>query len=76
LVSCPSNRIERRKSYGKEHKTNWRGEKETPQKLEKKTVPRGKEVHHKNPLSKGGSDSLRNVKLVSKKTHRRIHKKK
>ena len=39
-------------------------------------VPRGKEVHHKNPLSKGGSDTKRNVKIVSKKRHREIHKKK
>ena len=46
------------------------------EKVGQKTVPRDKEVHHKNPLSKGGSDSLRNVKLVSKKTHKRIHKKK
>jgi len=39
-------------------------------------VPRGKEVHHPKPLSKGGSDTLRNVKLVNKKTHKKIHKKK
>lgn len=39
-------------------------------------VPRGKEVHHKKPLSKGGSDTKRNVTLISKKTHRKIHKKK
>jgi hypothetical protein len=39
-------------------------------------VPAGKAVHHKKPLSKGGSDSIRNVKLVSKKTHKKIHKKK
>jgi len=41
-----------------------------------KSVPKRKEVHHKNPLSKGGSDTLRNVKLVNKKTHKQIHKKK
>ena len=52
------------------------GKRKLLKKLEKKTVPRGKEVHHKNPLSNGGSDSLRNVKLVSKKAHRRIHKQK
>ena len=39
-------------------------------------VSAGKAVHHKKPLSKGGSDSIRNVKLVSKKTHKKIHKKK
>jgi len=37
-------------------------------------VPRGKEVHHKIPLSKAGSDTVRNVKLISKKTHRKVHK--
>lgn len=42
----------------------------------RKTVPKGKEVHHKKPLSEGGSDTRRNVKLVSKKAHRKIHKKK
>ena len=39
-------------------------------------VPRGKVVHHKNPLRKGGTDTLRNVTLISKKTHKKIHKKK
>ena len=39
-------------------------------------VPRGKVVHHKNPLGNGGSDTKRNVKIVSKKRHRQIHKKK
>ena len=41
-----------------------------------KQPPRGKEVHHKKPLSEGGSDTGRNVKLVTKKTHKKIHKKK
>jgi hypothetical protein len=39
-------------------------------------VSRGKEVHHKKPLGKGGSDTLRNVKFVSKQQHKKIHKKK
>ena len=39
-------------------------------------VPKGKVVHHKKPLEKGGSDTRRNVKLISKKTHKKIHKKK
>lgn len=60
----------------KNTKRTAEGKRKLLKRLEKKTVPRGKEVHHKNPLSKGGSDSLRNVKLVSKKTQRRIHKKK
>jgi hypothetical protein len=41
-----------------------------------KRVPKGKEVHHRNPLSKGGSDTKRNVSLISKQHHRQIHKKK
>jgi len=40
----------------------------------RETVPRGKQVHHKKPLSEGGSDIRRNVKLVSKTTHKKIHK--
>jgi len=39
-------------------------------------VPRGKEVHHKVPLSKGGSDTLRNVQMIDKGKHKEIHKKK
>ena len=36
-------------------------------------VPRGKEVHHKVPLSEGGSDTIRNVMLKRKKAHRALH---
>ncbi len=32
-------------------------------------VPRGKEIDHKIPLSEGGSDNLRNLRLIKKKTH-------
>ena len=39
-------------------------------------VPRGRVVHHKKPLNKGGSDTLRNVTMISKKQHKRIHRKK
>jgi len=35
-----------------------------------KKVPRGKQIDHKIPLSKGGSDSLRNLRLIKKKTHK------
>lgn len=35
-----------------------------------KKVPRGKQIDHKVPLSKGGSDSLRNLRLIKKKTHK------
>lgn len=48
-----------------------------------KKTPRGKEIDHKIPLSEGGSDTLRNVRLIRKKTHkkktktelRKLHKK-
>lgn len=34
-----------------------------------KKVPKGKRIDHKIPLSEGGSDSLRNLRLIKKKTH-------
>jgi hypothetical protein len=57
-------------------KRTGKGKRELLKKKGRKKVPAGKEVHHKKPLSKGGTDSVRNVKLVSKKTHKKIHKKK
>jgi 5-methylcytosine-specific restriction endonuclease McrA len=36
-------------------------------------VPSGKEVHHKKPLNEGGSDTRRNVELISKKEHKKKH---
>jgi 5-methylcytosine-specific restriction endonuclease McrA len=33
-------------------------------------VPQGKEIDHKVPLWEGGSDSLRNLRLIKKRTHR------
>ena len=57
-------------------KRTGKGKRELLKKKGLKSVPRGKEVHHKNPLSNGGSDTLRNVKLIKKKTHKKIHKKK
>ncbi len=32
-------------------------------------VPRGKEVDHKIPLEDGGSDTVRNLQLLTKKQH-------
>lgn len=32
-------------------------------------VPRGKEVDHKIPLSEGGSDTLRNLRLIKETSH-------
>jgi hypothetical protein len=57
-------------------KRTGEGKRKLLQKKGLEKVPRGKEVHHPVALSKGGSDTLRNVKLVNKKTHRKIHKKK
>jgi hypothetical protein len=34
-----------------------------------------KEIHHKVPLSKGGSDTLPNVQMIDKGRHKEIHKK-
>lgn len=34
-------------------------------------VPKGKEVDHKKPLVDGGSDSLSNLQLIKKSTHKK-----
>ena len=57
-------------------KRTGKGKRELLKEKGLKKVPKSKEVHHKKPLSKGGSDTRKNVKLVSKKTHKNIHKKK
>ena len=36
-----------------------------------KKTPRGKAIDHKRPLKDGGSDTLRNLHLISKKTHKK-----
>lgn len=36
-----------------------------------KKTPRGKEVDHKKPLADGGSDSLRNMRLIKKSVHKK-----
>ena len=36
-----------------------------------KKTPRGKEIDHKIPLSEGGSDTLRNMRLIKKSTHKK-----
>jgi len=36
-----------------------------------KKVPKGKQIDHKNPLFEGGSDTLRNLRLINKNTHKR-----
>lgn len=57
-------------------KRTGEGKRKLLQKKGLEKVPRGKEVHHPRRLGGGGSDTLRNVTLISKKTHRKIHKKK
>lgn len=36
-----------------------------------KRTPRGKAVDHKRPLSEGGTDSLRNLRLIKTTSHKR-----
>ncbi len=57
-------------------KRTGKGKRDLLKKMDRTKVPRGKEVHHKKPLSTGGSDTVRNVKLVSKQRHKQVHKKK
>ncbi len=60
------------------------GKRKLLQKKGLKKTPRGKAIDHKIPLHKGGSDSLRNVRIISKKSHkkktktelRKLHEKK
>jgi len=33
-------------------------------------TPKGKEIDHKVPLSKGGSDSPRNMRIIKKNSHK------
>ena len=35
-----------------------------------KKTPKGKEIDHRVPLHKGGSDSLRNLHLIKKSSHK------
>jgi len=36
-----------------------------------KKIPRGKEIDHKVPLHRGGTDTLRNLHLIKKSAHKR-----
>jgi len=40
-------------------------------KLGLKKVPKDKEIDHKIPLIDGGTDTLRNLHLISKKNHKK-----
>jgi len=37
-------------------------------------LPKGKETHHVKPVSKGGKDTSKNIRVVSKTKHKKIHK--
>ena len=52
-------------------KRTGKGKRQLLKERGRKTVPKGKVVHHKVPLSKGGPDTRKNVKVVSKKTHKK-----
>lgn len=36
-------------------------------------VPRGKVVHHIKPIAEGGKDTPKNIRVVSKSKHIKIH---
>lgn len=36
-------------------------------------TPKGKEAHHIKPVSKGGKTTKKNVRVVSKTKHKKIH---
>ena len=37
-------------------------------------APKGKEIHHIKPVTKGGKDTPKNIRVISKRKHRRIHR--
>lgn len=37
-------------------------------------TPKGKEVHHIKPIAKGGKNTQKNIKVISKSKHKKIHK--
>ncbi|MBU1165280.1 HNH endonuclease [Patescibacteria group bacterium] len=37
-------------------------------------APRGYEVHHIKPLANGGTDTAKNIMVVKRTKHQRIHK--
>ena len=56
---------------GRRHKRKTSTTKRFLEKKGLKKVPKGKQIDHKVPISEGGSDSLRNLWLIKKKTHKR-----
>jgi len=39
-------------------------------------APKGKEVHHKKPVAKGGKTAKKNITVIPKAKHKKIHKNK
>jgi len=37
-------------------------------------APKGKEAHHVKPKAKGGKETPKNIRVISKAKHKRIHK--
>jgi 5-methylcytosine-specific restriction endonuclease McrA len=37
-------------------------------------LPKDKELHHVNPLAKGGKTTPKNTRVISKVKHKKIHK--
>jgi len=36
--------------------------------------PKGKEIHHIKPVAKGGKDTPKNIRVIPKGKHKRIHR--
>jgi len=36
--------------------------------------PKGYEVHHVKPLARGGKDTPKNIRVISRRKHQQIHK--
>jgi len=36
-------------------------------------LPKGKELHHIKPIAEGGKTTLRNIRIISKTKHKKIH---
>lgn len=67
------------KQITKAQKQKERNPKKVKQVLKQKGIksgklPKGKELHHVNPVAKGGKTTKKNTRIVSKTKHKQIHK--
>ena len=66
-----------KRNYKKEYKRNHASAKDKKDRAKRNAANRklkpgpGKEVDHKKPLSKGGSNSKKNLRVVSRSTNRK-----